>query len=147
MRKFDAIRMGFKTFIYDGIIYQTDRMKILLCFYNGSEAWQGMYPGCSFDHYYDDIMPKLGPDCIDPYILNQRQTIPTMIYPFKNIGICQKPQCSNRVDYKYCSLMCWLTNSVDINQYTINNAENSIERENALNFRRKLTSQYGCFSA
>lgn len=130
---------------YNGPIYQTDRMKILLCFYGGSEFWLGMYPECSFDHYYDDVIFKLSPEEIDPDILAQRQTIPTLIFPFRELGLCQKPMCDNQTGYKYCSMTCWYTNSVDTHQYTIDTGSDS-EREEALSFKQKLVNQYGCVS-
>lgn len=134
------------TYNYGGPIYQTEQMKFLLCFHAGSEFWLGVYPGCSFDHYYDDVMFQLGPDEIDQAILEQRRTIPTMIYPFRELGKCQKPLCENETAYKYCSITCWYTNSLDTHQYTIDTGTDS-EREVAVDFKRKLINQFSCVEA
>ena len=128
---------------YQGEIYQTEVMKILLCFYGGSEAWEGVFPGVGFDDYYDDIAFRLGPDRIDPDILTERRAYPTMIYPAKQIGTCHKEACDKNTEFKYCSLYCWYTNSLDINQSRIDNADTLTERNEAINFRDRLIQQFG----
>lgn len=143
MRKISAIAAKGHLIRYGGELRQTETMKILLCFYGGSEAWKGMFPGADFDHYYDDIMFQLGPEQIDPNILIERRTYPTMIYPAKEIGVCHREICSKATEFKYCSLHCWYTNSLDHNQYTIDNADTVDERNAAIVFRGKLVKQFG----
>lgn len=131
---------------YEGVVYQTENTKILLRFHDGSEAWQGMYPGCSFDHYYDDVMSDLGPDEVDELILLQRQFFPTIVYPFKDVGVCQRPECDKQTQYKYCSLNCWYLNGVETSKYAVDTAITEYDLECALDFYRKLTSRYGCYA-
>lgn len=142
MRKIKALAVKDHLIRYQGELYQTETMKILLCFYAGSEAWRGMFPGIDFDDYYDEIMFQLGPDRIDPNILYERRTYPTLIYPSKPIGICHRETCEQKTEFKYCSLYCWYTNTLDHNQHAIDTAETLTERNEILNFRYKLVAQF-----
>lgn len=116
---------------YEGVVYRTNDAQILLRFHRGSEAWLGVYPGCSFDCYYDEVIHSL---CeMDPEILVERQHVPLIVFPTKDVGLCQNQECDKATQYKYCSISCWFFTMLDC--------------EEDPKFREALLARYGCYDA
>jgi hypothetical protein len=110
---------------YQGEIFKTDQGTLLL--FMGDEKWIGVWPGMSWDTFYDQYYPKYTQ-------MSSQRNIPT-IWIGRFINYCRpaiiigryreynyliqhsryeeakrliiKPQCNNVSKYKHCSFECW----------------------------------------
>lgn len=142
MKQIDGLQINNRIFRYGSKIFQTDG-GFLLKFTSGTEAWQGIFPGCSWDRFYDDIMIDLNPTQHNPKALAQRFLIPTLIVSFKDVGICAKDECTNSTVYKFCSISCWFFDTIDMTRRIISRSHNQEEIEQQVAFVEQLAKIFG----
>lgn len=141
MKRLAGTQIDDRTFYYDGALYQTNR-GYLLNFHEGSDTWKGIFPGTSWDEYYDEILPLLS-NRPTAQAQVDRMTDPTVIWPLKPVDTCQFDRCNNKVQNKYCSIECWYTTMLERTRRSYLNAKNDRERLIKYNFLQRLEIIYG----
>lgn len=125
---------------YNGILSRTN-CGILINFHNGEENLQGIFPGCSWDDYYDILLPTMtSPTNIE---IQNRYTSPISYWSSKPIGICSRNECNANTNYRYCSLKCWYINLINVTNNQIRNSKTTKELNQATNFKNGLEKEFG----
>lgn len=136
MKKIDGVQIGAHIFRYGDNVFQTNE-GAMLKFTNGAEHLLGIWPGCSWDRFYDEVMIELGYPHINAMVLKQRRTVPVII----SNDAC--PKCGNKGDYKFCSISCWFFYTIDIERDIIANAETMAKIERHVHFVQQMVRMFG----
>lgn len=141
MRQASAIEVHGKLFRFPGVLCQTDN-GILLCFQKDSYKWQGVYPGYSWDAFYNDLV-IMNIELITPAVMEKRLMEPLFIWPFKDAGICQRPTCNEATSSKYCSVDCWYYDTIEMIRYAIAHASTLAIVDANIKYMERLVAKFG----
>lgn len=139
MKKIDGIQIGDRILRYGSNVFQTDG-GYLLKFTSGAEQWQGVFPGCSWDQFYDTVMTNLNSRHYKVLVLKERRSIPIIIAG-SNIGSCQ--QCSVETEYEFCSVSCWFFNTIEMARQTIAESDSQSKIDQQVAFVEQMVALYG----
>lgn len=139
MKRIDGIQIGSQIFRYGSNVFQTDG-GVLLMFTAGADKWAGVFPGCSWDHFYDNIMVNLNCQYMVPLVFKQRFSKPTIIEG-STIGSCVK--CSEPTDYKFCSVSCWFFDTIELVRNIIAEADSQSKIDRNVAFVEQMVLMFG----
>lgn len=141
MEQIDGVVIEGRLYRYPGVTYRTN-CGIMLSFQNDSHKWNGIYPGMSWDDFYNNHA-KMNIELLTPSVAHHKTRYPLFVWPFKPVGTCQRFKCDENTDSKYCSMDCWYYETLDIIKQAIQNA-NSVEAADAnVRLMERVVSQYG----
>lgn len=140
MKEINGIQVGSQIFKYGSKVFQTDG-GFLLKFINDADKWLGVFPGCSWDRFYDEVMISLSYPCINKLVFKQRLARPTIIDGSNNAGSCYK--CGSSTDYKFCSVSCWFFHTIELERQIIADADNIAKIERQVYFVEQMVNLFG----
>lgn len=141
MRQITAIEINGQLYRYPGVTYQTD-CGVLLSFQKDTQKWDGVYPGYSWDKFYEDLL-SMNTDLITPDVAKRYRTCPLFIWPFKEVGMCQRPVCDQSTESQYCSVDCWYFDTLEMIRYAIANASSLNIVDANVRYMEKLIAKFG----
>lgn len=141
MRQIEGVEADGRLYRYPGITYQTD-CGVLLNFQNDSHKWEGIYPGMSWDDFYNELS-WLNIELLTPAVATKRMRYPLFMWPFKNMGTCQRWRCNETTTFKFCSLDCWYFDTLDTIKGAIKSAPTIGDVEANVRFMERVMSKYG----
>jgi hypothetical protein len=139
MKKIDGIQIGGQILRYGSNVFQTDG-GYLLKFTSGAEQWQGVFPGCSWDEFYDTVMMGLCSKNLKTSVLKQRRAIPTLIVG-SDVGSCW--QCRIDTEYKFCSVSCWFFYTIEMTRQIIAESDSLQKIDYHTSFVEQMVALYG----
>jgi hypothetical protein len=137
MKKIDGIQVGSQIFRYGNNAFQTDN-GMMLKFVDGAEKLSGPFPGCTWDRFYDEVMIELAYPYINKLVLKQRRAVPVIIRDF---GGC--PHCSNKSDYKFCSVSCWFFYTIEVERDIISSTSDIAKIDRQIHFVQQMVKLFG----
>lgn len=114
-------------------LYATDG-GVMLNFANRIEPWVGMFPGCSFDDYYDSVLPRLTGTA-------PNTSLPILVVARHLEGHCEA--CRVDTSHKYCSMKCWYTNIMSSTDIRLSGMIYRDERDALNKFKYQLELIFG----
>ena len=139
MKQVDGIQIGKQIFRYGSKVFITNG-GTLLKFTSGADRWVGIFPDCTWDCFYDEVMPMLCGDNVNILASKQRHSIPTIIEG-SNIGRCVK--CSEDTEYKFCSMTCWFFYTIELTNGIIEDADNIDKIDRNIKFIERMMVLFG----
>jgi hypothetical protein len=95
--------IGNKILGYSGNTYQTGAGTLIR--FMSDNIPIGPFPGCTWDEYVDDLLPRLRPHHDD------NKVSPAMTIPY-NEDECL--ECAANTEYQFCSRECWCQNALRV---------------------------------
>lgn len=139
MKRVDGIQIGKRIFRYGPNVFQTET-GALLKFTSDAEKWEGVFPGCSWDLFYDEVMPRLCGDDVNILAVKERRIVPIVIQG-RDVGKCRR--CSATTSFKFCSISCWFFETVEMTRDIIANADHVDKVDRNARFIERMYAMFG----
>lgn len=139
MKQIGGININGNLYRYSGITYQME-CGIIVSFQNGAHKWDGIYPGKSWDQFYNELS-LLNIELLTPHIISKRLREPLFMWAFKIPGICQR--CEEPTTSKFCSIDCWYFDTLEMIRQAIETAPYLTDVEANVRFMERVIRKYG----